>query len=168
MTEADIFDQTKGAYLQLVHPTRQRDGYGVEIASVVALAASAPENLVAAMLVGASWRERLLGLCLAMAKRPAVFVEPMLDSLREPRGIAIVPACAVLAVLAKRGIAELPPSMAGDFQREAFDGEIGWAIDKALHYAGLRPDDLPGRGPNYGQVFEDHVQLHAWVYDLDR
>src|SRR3546814_7759315 len=34
-----------------------------EIASVIALAPSVPNELVASMITGASWRERLLGLC---------------------------------------------------------------------------------------------------------
>src|SRR6266498_4006131 len=125
MSEGDIFEQTKGAYLCLIHPILRDDTYRQEIAPVVALASSVPDELVAAMITGAPWRERLLGLCIAMAKRPATFIEAMLQSLRDPRGIAIVPACAALAVLARRGVFTMAHSFSEMFDRTAFDGEIG-------------------------------------------
>lgn len=50
------------------------------------------------------------------------------------------------------------------FDRTAFDGEVGWATDKAMHVAGLRKDDVPGRGPNYGQIFDDHVEVYSWIH----
>jgi hypothetical protein len=168
MTEADIFEQTKTAYLCLIHPVVEGDAYRQDVAPVLALAPCVPEPLVASMLVGASWRERLLGLCLAMANRPATFVEPMLQSLREPRGIAIVPACAVLGVLARHGLYELHPALAYAFDREVFDGEIGWAVDKALHYAGLPAAPVDGNGPNSGQKFQDHAAVYDWIYRQPR
>ena len=130
---------------------------------MVSLASSVPDELVASMITGASWRERLLGLCFATAKRPATFIEVILQSLRDPRGIAIVPACATLAVLARSGIFTMTQSFSGMFNRAAFDGEVGWSTDKAMHIAGLRVEDVPGRGPNYGQVFEDHVEVYSWI-----
>ena len=164
MSEEDIFEQTKDAYLCLVHPIRRDDTYRREIAPVIDLASSAPDELVASMITGAGWRERLLGLCLAMAKQPATFIDAMLQSLRDPRGIAIVPACAALGVLARRGIFTMSQSFSVMFDRTAFDGELGWAADKAMHVAGLRADDVPGRGPNNGQVFDDHVQVYDWIH----
>ena len=83
MSEDDIVEQTKGAYLCLIHPVRRDDTYRQEIAPVIALAPSVPDELVTAMISGASWRERLLGLCMAMSKRPAIFTEAMLQSLRD-------------------------------------------------------------------------------------
>jgi hypothetical protein len=163
MSEDDIFKQTKDAYLCLIHPVRQGDTYRKEIASVIALAPLVPNELVASMITGPSWRERLLGLCIAMTKRSASFIEPMLQSLRDPRGISIVPACAALAVLARRGAFTMTQSFSEMFDRQVFDGELGWATDKAMHVAGLR-EDVPGRGPNYGQIFDDHVQVYSWVY----
>ena len=49
MSEDDIFKQTKDAYLCLVHPVRQGDTYRREIASVIALAPSVPDELVASI-----------------------------------------------------------------------------------------------------------------------
>jgi hypothetical protein len=164
MNEDDVFNQTKGAYLCLIHPIRKGDAYKTEIMPVLALAPSVPDELVSAMITGASWRERLLGLCMAMARRDsAKFIEPMLQSLRDPRGIAIVPACATLGVLARGAVYPMTDSFGGMFDRQVFDGEIGWAADKAMHFVGLRSQDVPGRGPNYAQIFEDHVQVYSWV-----
>jgi hypothetical protein len=160
MTPDDVLVRTKGAYLCLIHPL-QFGGFWQELAPVIALAPSVPDPLIAAMITGASWRERLLGLCMAMVKGPERFTDAMLQSLRDLRGIAIVPVCAVLAVLARRDVFAMPESFAEMFDRSAFDGEVGWAVDKAMHFAGLRADDVPGQGPNYGQVFEDHVEVYS-------
>ncbi len=164
MNEDDIFDQTEGAYLCLIHPVLRDDTYRLEIAPVVALAPSMPDELVASLITGASWRERLLGICLAMANHPASFIEPMLQSLRDPRGISIIPACAALAVLTRRGKFAMTQTFAEMFDRQVFDGEIGWATDKAMHFAGLRADDVPGRGPHCGQIFGDHIQVYSWIH----
>src|SRR3954451_5476256 len=95
MTGAELLGRTNGAYLCLVHPVRAGGRYRQEVAPVLALVPSVPDQVVASLLAGASWRERLLGLCAVVAKgRPEAFVEAVLRSLREPRGFAIVPACA--------------------------------------------------------------------------
>ena len=164
MSEDDVFEQTKGTYLCLIHPIRRDNTYRQEIAAVLALAPAVPDELVASMITGASWRERLLGLCIAMTKQPATFVESMLQSLRDPRGISIVPTCAVLAVLAHRGTFAMSQTFSQIFDRRVFDGEIGWATDKAMHFAGLRTDDVSGRGPNYGQIFDDHIEVYSWIH----
>ena len=164
MTADDIFERTQDAYLCLIHPIRQGDAYRQEIAPVIALTPSVPDELVAAMITSRDWRPRLLGLCLAMAKRPATFTEAMLQSLRDPRGIAIVPACAALTVLARHGTFTMPQSFSEMFDRSAFDGEVGWATDKAMYFAGLRTDDVPENGPNYGQIFADHVEVYDWMH----
>lgn len=163
MTEQDIFDQTKDAYLALVHPVCRDDLYRQDIAPVVELGPSVPDDLIASMITGPSWRARLLGICLAMAKRPGTFIEPLVRSLQDPRGIAIVPTCAALAVLARHGSFAMPHNFPARFDLQAFDGEIGWAIGKALHFAGLRAHGECGRGPNYGQIFEDHIQVYSWI-----
>lgn len=164
MSEDDIFEQTKDAYLCLIHPVRQGDAYRREIAPIVALAPSVPDELVSAMISGSGWRERVTGICLAASKKSAVYIEAMLQSLRDPRGIAIVPTCAALAVLGRRGTYHMVDSFGQMFDRAAFDGEVGWAVDKATHFVGLRTQIVPGRGPNYGQIFEDHVEVYSWLY----
>jgi hypothetical protein len=65
--------------------------------------------------------------------------------------------------MAQRGLFSMPEAFSETFDRQVFDGEIGWATDKAMHFAGLRGEDVPGRGPNYGQVFEDHIEVYSWI-----
>jgi hypothetical protein len=163
MTEDEVLTKTEGAYLCLIHPVRRDDTYRKEVAPVIALTPSVPDELVAALITGVSWRERLLGLCIATSKKSGAFVGAMVQSLQDPRGISIVPTCAALAVWARAGIFAMSASFGNGFDRAAFDGELGWAIDKAKHLAGLRAEDVPGRGPNYGQIFEDHVEVYSWI-----
>ena len=49
------------------------------------------------------------------------------------------------------------------FDRPVYNGEIGWATAKAMHISCLCADDFPGRGPNYGQIFEDHAEVYSWL-----
>ncbi|MGC3957315.1 MAG: hypothetical protein QM813_04920 [Verrucomicrobiota bacterium] len=163
MNEEDVFSHTKDAYLHLIRPTRLGDGYQQEIITVVEFAASVPSELVSAMIAGPSWRERLLGLCMAMTKPTEAFVQPMLQSLRNPCGISITPTCAALAVIVKQGVYKLPESFAEMFDRSVFDGEIGWATDKTVQFLGLSKIKLHERGPYYGQIFEDHAELYFWA-----
>ena len=53
MSENDTFNQTKDAYLCLVNPVRHGEAYRQEIASVIELAPSVPDELVVAMIGGA-------------------------------------------------------------------------------------------------------------------
>ena len=163
MSEEDIFQRTGDAYLHLIHPVRSENRYRLDVAPVLAIAGSVPDDLISNLIGGPSWRERLLGLCIGMHRRPNPFVQPMLRSLADPRGISIVPTCAALAVLAKCGSYAMPESFAGMFNRAVFDGEIGWAAQKALSLVGLRTGSILGRGPNYGQVFEDHLEVYSWI-----
>jgi len=81
MIVEDIFDRTGQAYLCMIHPARKGNVYRQEIAPVLRLSASLPDELVSSMIAGGGWRERLLGVCMGMAKRPVSFLEPMLRSL---------------------------------------------------------------------------------------
>jgi hypothetical protein len=85
----------------------------------------------------------------------------MIQSLRDPRCLSTVPTCAALALLARRGAFTMTESFGETIDRTPFHGEVGWGIDKALHFAGVRADDVSGDGgPNDGQVFEAHVQFY--------
>lgn len=163
MTEDDVFVRTGDTYLRLIHPVWPNVSFEPALAPLLALAPSVPRNVVSRMIVGASWRERLLGLSLAMATCPAMFVEEMLDSLQDVRGISIVPTCAALAVLARRRVFDLARLVSGSFDRSVFDGEVGWAIDQAVHYAKGQPMSGHERGPNYGQHFAHQAQVYEWI-----
>ena len=163
MTESEIFKDTKGAYIALMRPNLTDDEYRQYIESVIVLAPSAPDELVASMIAGSSWRERLLGLCMAMAKekQPAMFIESMFQSLRDPRGLSTVPTCAALAVLARRGVFAMPQSFGEMFDPTPFNGEVGWAVKKAMCFVGLCNEDFSGDGgSNDGQSFESHVRFY--------
>jgi hypothetical protein len=163
MNEDDIFKQTGNTYLRLIHPVRADEDFRKALAPLIRMAPSVPEDLVSAMIVGQSWRERLLGISLALTKCPSKFTEAMIQSLHDLRGISIVPTCAALAVLARRGLFDMAQLSRGAFDRAAFDGEVGWAIDKALDFGGGQPAPANGRGPNYGQTFEHQAQVFEWI-----
>lgn len=165
MTEDDVIRKTKGAYLCLIHPiSNGDDACRQEISSVIAIAHSVPDEVITSMITGASWRERLLGLCMAMAKRPEMFIEPMVQSLRDPRGVSIIPTCAALAILARRGIFVMPRSFGEMFDRNGFDGELGWAIDKALYFAGLSSDDAARSRPHHGKAFDEQIEFYSEIH----
>ena len=67
-------------------------------------------------------------------------------------------------MLARRGVFTMPQLFSEMFDRTAFDGEVGWATDKAMHFVGLRTEDVSGRGPNYDQDFSDHVEVYSWLH----
>ena len=163
MTEDDLFKKTGQAYLCLIHPITKDAVYPKEIEPVLAISATVPDALVSSLIVGASWRERLLGLLLAMTKNPTAFVERMLASLRDVRGISIVPACAALAVLARRGLFDASRLATAESDRTLFDGELGWALDVASRYAAGEQVGLNERGPNYGQFFAHQTELYEHI-----
>jgi hypothetical protein len=163
MSEDTIFELSGYAYLRLIHPALQDHACHKALETVVTLSPLVPHEIITKLILGVSWRERLVGVSLAATKQSALFIEPMLQSLRDPRGISIVPICAALAVLARCGLYAMPPNFSELFDRQVFDGEIGWAADKAMHFAGLRNDNPSGRGLNYGQIFEDHIQIYTWM-----
>jgi hypothetical protein len=165
MTADEVFERTGQAYLCLIHPVTRDDAYRREIAPVVALSRSVPDALVSSLIVGASWRERLLGLLLAMSKRPEGFVDDMLASLRDVRGISIVPTCAALAVLGRRGLFDAGRLLSGTFDRTVLDGEVGWALDHAMRYATGQSVNADERGGNYGQFFAHQVEQYEWILD---
>lgn len=163
MTEDDVFSRTGGLYLRLIHPVWPDERFEPVLVPLLALAPSVPCAVVSQMVVGGSWRERLLGLSLAMATHPATFVEEMLDSLQSVRGISIVPTCAALAVLARRGAFDLARLTSGSFDRTLFDGEVGWAIDQAVRYGEGQPMSGTERGPNYSQFFAHQIEVYEWI-----
>ena len=165
MNEAEIFSRTGEAYLSLIHPVTEGHAYRREIAPVIALSSFVPDEMVSSLIVASSWRERLLGLCMALAKDPVAFTDAMVRSLQDVRGISVVPTCAALAVMARRGLFDMTALLTTTIDRSAFDGEVGWAIDKAMHFAGIRPKDSSGKGPNYRQAFEAHTEVYEWVMD---
>lgn len=165
MTEDDVFERTGQAYFCLIHPVMKGNAYRQELAPVLAVSDAIPDSLIAKLIVGASWRERLIGLSLAMTRRSGAFIDQMLASLHNVRGISIVPTCAALAVLGRRGLFDPARVLAGSFDRTPFDGEVGWALDIAVRYAAGELVSATERGPNYGQFFGHQVEMYEWILD---
>ncbi|MDB6028230.1 MAG: hypothetical protein JWM68_4453 [Verrucomicrobiales bacterium] len=164
MTEEEIFHRIEDSYLYLVHPEIHDESFQKGIKTILSLAPLVSDDLIVSMITGASWGERLVGLCLGLTKQPQGWMEAIVKSLRDPRGIAIVPACATLAVLGREGSFKIESSFAEGFNRAAFDGEVGWAMDKARHHANSRAEAIDDLGPNYGQIFEKHLEVYQWIY----
>jgi hypothetical protein len=165
MTAEKIMEQTGSAYLCLIHPILKDNTYRQEISPILAVVPHVQNAEIATLIIGNSWRERLIGFVLATATQPENFVKPILQSLQNPRGIAIVPACALLSILTEKNLFKAADILSTNFERTAFDGELGWAIDKIIFHAGLRTDDVSGRGKNYGQIFEDHREVYRWIFE---
>ena len=165
MNEAETFARTGKPYLGLIHPVTECDAYHREVAFVVALSSSVPDELVCNLIVGPSWRQQLLGLCFALARNSVTFTDAIVKSFLDLRGISVVPTCAARVVMARRGLFAMTAWLTTTTDRSAFDSEVGWAVDKAMHFAGIRPEDSTGKGPNCGQAFEGHTEVYEWVPD---
>lgn len=125
MTEDELFEQTGQLYLGLIHADSELDDFRQEIVTMIALAPSVPDEVIISAILGRSFRERLLGIYFGMTRPCVAFREAMAESLRDLRGISIVPACAAFGVLARRGVFRLPEGFGEMFDRDAFDGEVG-------------------------------------------
>jgi hypothetical protein len=165
MTAEKIMEQTGAAYLCLIHPILRDNVYRQEILPILAVVPHVQNVEIATLIIGDSWRERLVGFVLAAITQPEELVKATLQSLQNPRGVAIVPACAFLSILAEKNLFKAADLLSNNLNRTVFDGELGWAIDKIMFHAGLRTNCVLGRGPNYGQVFEDHCEVYRWLFE---
>lgn len=159
MTTNQILDHTGDAYLALIHPDIASDTFQDLVRPLLVLAPSVPAAIVGDLIVGPSWRERLLGVYFAMATTPELHIGRLIESLHDLRGMSIVPTIAALAVMARNDCFEMTKSFGDQFDRFAFDGEVGWAVDWALHHVGLREHPGAECGPNYGQRFDAHTRM---------
>jgi len=158
MTEDEVLAHAGKAYLALIH----LEGGAQEAAGVIlACEGEVADAVVSGLLVGASWRERLIGLVLACGRGLVPFCDDLLSAMRDLRGISIVPTTAALSV----GIADLgyeySPDQTSTLDRDAFDGEVGFALDHLHHVIGKGEPPAESSGPNYGQVFKDHRAFYA-------
>lgn len=165
MTEEQVFKQSGETYLRLIHPASPDNDYHSFLAPFRQFTTTVPSEVVSSLIGGASWRERLLGLWLAMAQGPESFVDPMLKSLRDVRGYSITPTCAALAVLARRGRFDLSRLLSDEIDRSAFDGDLGWAINQAERYARGEAVSEDERCRNSGQSFSHQVEMYEWIME---
>ena len=161
MTEAELFAETGDAYLALIH---LEHGVPEAMARISGCADRISDHLIHKLLRdGDSWRERLLGLAVAMIRGIDQFYDSLVASLHRTGGISIVPICAALAVAVRDRGCKYDTAMTATLDRERWDGEVGFAVDW-FHYTigiGNVPDELTG--PNYGQDFARHLDFYAML-----
>jgi len=153
-------------FLALLRPDPANEVNLPTFALLRSMAPRVSTAIVRDLVKGSDCRERLIGQALAVLQGPENFVDDLVASLRDPRGISIVPCAAALVLAARRkGGRDLPESTAM-LRRDMFDGEIGWAIDKARSRLGAIPDPDPdpeSTGPNYSQSLDQHLLFFAWL-----
>jgi len=158
MTEAELFTETAGAYLTLIH---LGEGTTDAVATILACDDRVSEELIAALVTGQSWRERLVGLVLACHRGLPRFYDDLLRGLCDIRGISTIPTAAVLSIaIADFGCA-YTESMTASLDRTVFDGEVGFALDHLHHAIGKGAAPAEEKGPNFGQSFADHRAFYA-------
>ncbi len=117
------------------------------------------------LLTFEDWRGRMIGHVFAVQKGPQQFISAMLDSLADPRGLAIVPTCAALLLAFEEEQSQEWLSRITALDRSPFDGDVGWSLDKMMFHLGWSSNDPGGYGPNDGQDFAVHLALFRWVTD---
>ena len=159
MSHADIMARVGDAYLPLIHPELDDPALASAIARIAALDAELEDQSLSDLIAyGESWRERLVGLVLATLAGPAPFAAPIFESLHSPRGIAVVPAAAVLVL----AVSEQPDALSPDTtcpNRNAFDGEVGWSWDKSFFTVGAAVAIPKARGQIPARISKD-----TWKY----
>jgi hypothetical protein len=150
-------------YIYLLRPDVEREEIRAAGRSVRALAPVVPAATTRELLNGTSWRERLVGLAIGVIQGPGQFTGDIVDSLRSPRGLAIVPSAAALVLAAREsGAADLPTEVA-TLNRSAFEGTVGWALDMARFLLGASDYNPGGTSPYYGIRIEEHLSFYEWL-----
>lgn len=57
------------------------------------------------------------------------------------------------------------PAETKKLDRKIFDGDMGWALDKAAFHLGISKSDPSGASPYYGLSFEQHLNTFRWIRD---
>ena len=160
MDQEQIMQRIGSAYLALVHPEYNSANLAQDLQPIVEITPLVPDGVVSDMLrAGLSWRERVVALAVAVGKRKPGFIQDMIGSLSDPRGLAIVPACAAVVVATNSNAPDGIEESCSELDRNAFDGQMGWALEKMYHYLGLSEHDPPGNDPNDGQNFEAQLAM---------
>jgi hypothetical protein len=124
------------------------------------VASTIDDDTVSRLINGQSWRERLVGLYLAAMRGADRFSASIIQSLRDPRGLAIVPACAAISIALRHQRATDWEKPLGELDVGAFSGELCWGLAKlrwALKWADMDPGDLSS---NDGMDVEEHVRFY--------
>ena len=159
MSSDELFREIGNGYLSLIH---LNDDLGDVVATLTRLADTWPRERVGELLRdGDSWRERLPALVMASRQGLARHYDSLLHALHNSGGISLVPLAAAIAVAVRDFGCPYDPNLTRSLDRNAWDGEIGFALDW-LHYT-IGMGDVPERalGPNYGQEFAAHLKFYT-------
>ena len=163
MSEEDILEKFGQLYLCLIHPDVDDILFKKDLKSINLISESLKNCEIHKLINGDSWRERLLRVLLGMQNDKKNCGVIILNSLIAIRGISIVPSFAALAVLARSGLFDFKTVFDMDLDPKLFDNEVGWSIDTAYKYVCGDLVEKNFRGPNYGQVFINHVKLFDYI-----
>ena len=160
MNATEVFDALGHTYLQLNRP---QPDHVQAVERVKTFLPKIDDQGIKELLVGdaTSWRERLVGLVLAVQTGSFSFIAPIIESLSvRPTGLTIVPAFAALAALINRNPNHEVIDKINALDPSIFDGELGWARDKFLFYVGLSDKNPSEWSPNDGKCFEDELRQY--------
>ncbi len=161
LTEKQIFETLKGSAsaLSLLSPEVK-----IEINHILSLANNInPQTISKFLIEGPSWRERLLAISFAFATDPKPFHSNFIKALHKTGGLSIIPLCAAITTMVNCYNCSLEYIDYKSLDRNYFDGEMGFALDKMLYHIRLSDKVVEGKGPNSGQSFEDHYDFYKKI-----
>lgn len=159
MTAQELAEATGDLYLALIRPRLDDADFQSSLDTLRAVRPSCDSALALQLIATRSWRDRLLGFALAALLKDHSLSEGVTDVFAHPTGISIVPAGAYLVAHYETSPHAFPAIDFTRFDRDSFDGEVGWTVDRVQQaIAGNRLcwNEL---APNYGQNMGDHVKL---------
>jgi len=171
MTAKELFNSTEDVYLSLIHPEIHPLLDSEDFISLLRIADTASENTVKELTISNDWRERIIGLAIAARARLWNLGKTVSESLRDPRGIAIVPAGAFLITCGRVGKIPLEELLPLSYDPDVFDGEVAFALDCVRRSLSAERASVPSEsGPNYGQNIQVYTKLYVMlpaIGDLD-
>src|ERR1041384_7836567 len=98
VTDEQVFKRAAGVHLLFIRPDLASREDRQRIVDFLRCAPLVSKTVVEKLIRWDDWRPRLLGFALAVRKKPEAFVNAIVVSLQNPRGLAIVPGCAAIVV----------------------------------------------------------------------
>ncbi|QDT27345.1 hypothetical protein Enr10x_26620 [Gimesia panareensis] len=168
MTPEKLFDTTADFYLQLIHPDLEDAGFRRALDAFCELRGELDFDLALALLQDRNWRSRLLGLVVGALLSEWSLAPAVVELIKEPIGISIVPAGAWLMVQHQRAPTFSPEIDLSEFDLGLFDGEVVWILTRlqALR-EGTFTVDSEATGPNFKQSLQSQLALYALLCSVN-
>lgn len=161
MTPEILFQQTSDFYQSLIHPDLSDVDFQREIEAFRGLRAELDRELALTLIQESNWRTHLLGLAVGALLREWSLAPVVLDLIRQPTGISIVPAGAWLMVQHQQAPSLSPEIDGSESDSGPFGDEVGWVLTRlqAQRVGNLTvdPDEV---GPNSGQSLQSQLALY--------